>query len=82
MVTRLSELNGQPVLILDQALMAKWGLPQDSQLEATIREGQLVVTPLGRVSLADATVSTTGDLQAALDHVVREWAPVLQNLAK
>jgi antitoxin component of MazEF toxin-antitoxin module len=76
MIKQLRKVGNSNALILDKPILELLGLEEDGQVQLTIQDGNLIVTPahprlVGREELAEK-----------LDYVVRKRQAVLKRLAE
>ncbi len=76
MIKQLRKVGNSNALILDKPILEILGLEEDGQVELTIQDGNLIVTPVlpGRVDQAK--------LAEKLDYLVRKRKDVLKHLAE
>lgn len=76
MVKTLRRVGNSNALLLDKPIMELLGMSEGSQVNLTVTNGALVVTPVNPAPV------TPDKFQASLDRVVAEWGDVLERLAK
>ena len=76
MIKQLSKVGNSNALILDKPILELLGLEEDGQVQLTIQDGNLIVTP-ARPQLISAE-----DLSKKLDHVIKKRRDVLRRLAE
>lgn len=76
MVKTLRRVGNSNALLLDKPIMELLGMSAGSQVNLTVTNGALVVTPVNPAPV------TPDKFQASLDRVVAEWGDVLERLAK
>ena len=76
MIKRLRKVGNSNALILDKPILELLGLEEDSQVQLTIQDGTLIVTP------AFPKLVDTEILQDKLDLVIKKRRKVLKRLAK
>ena len=76
MVKTLRRVGNSNALLLDKPIMELLGMTAGSQVNLTVTNGALVVTPVNPAPV------TPDKFQACLDRVVSEWGEVLERLAK
>lgn len=76
MVKTLRRVGNSNALLLDKPIMELLGMSAGSQVNLTVTNGALVVTPVNPAPVAP------DKFQACLDRVVSEWGDVLERLAK
>lgn len=76
MIKQLRKVGNSNALILDKPILEILGLEEDGQVELTIQDGNLIVTPVlpGRVDQSK--------LAEKLDYLVRKRKDVLKRLAE
>jgi antitoxin component of MazEF toxin-antitoxin module len=76
MIKQLRKVGNSNALILDKPILEILGLEEDGQVELTIQDGNLIVTPVlpGRVDQAKLAVK--------LDYSVQKRKDVLKRLAE
>jgi antitoxin component of MazEF toxin-antitoxin module len=76
MIKQLRKVGNSNALILDKPILEILGLEEDGQVELTIQDGNLIVTPVlpGRVDQAK--------LAEKLDYLVQKRKDVLKHLAE
>lgn len=76
MVKTLRRVGNSNALLLDKPIMELLGMSEGSQVNLTVTNGALVVTPV------NPALVSPDKFQACLDRVVTEWGDVLERLAK
>ena len=76
MVKTIRKVGNSNALLLDKAILELIGLREGGQVNLTVTNGSLVVTPVAAKRVDPAK------LQSCLDRVVDEWGDVLARLAK
>ena len=76
MIKQLRKVGNSNALILDKPILELLGLEEDGQVQLTIQDGNLIVTPTHPKQLA------AEDLQKKLDYVVKKRRQVLKQLAQ
>ena len=76
MIKQLRKVGNSNALILDKPILELLGLEEDGQVQLTIQDGNLIVTPTHPRQL-DAE-----NLQKKLDYVVKKRKQVLKRLAQ
>ena len=76
MIKRLRKVGNSNALVLDKAVMELLGLEENGQVQLTISDGSLVVTPVNPRPVSRER------FEAALDRVVKERRDVLKRLAE
>ncbi len=76
MVKTLRRVGNSNALLLDKPIMELLGMSEGSQVNLTVTNGALIVTPV------NPSPVTPDKFQASLDRVVAEWGDVLERLAK
>lgn len=76
MIKQLRKVGNSNALILDKPIMELLGLEEDGQVQLTIQDGTLIVTP-ARPQLVSAE-----EMSEKLDYVVKKRNAVLRRLAK
>jgi antitoxin component of MazEF toxin-antitoxin module len=76
MIKQLRKVGNSNALILDKPILELLGLEEDGQVQLTIQDGNLIVTPTHPRRL-DAE-----NLQKKLDYVVKKRRQVLKRLAQ
>jgi antitoxin component of MazEF toxin-antitoxin module len=76
MIKQLRKVGNSNALILDKPILEILGLEEDGQVELTIQDGNLIVTPVlpGRVDQAKLAVK--------LDYLVQKRKDVLKRLVE
>lgn len=76
MIKQLRKVGNSNALILDKPIMELLGLEEDSQVQLTIQDGNLIVTP------ARPQLVTPEELDRKLDYVLKKRRDVLRRLAQ
>ncbi len=76
MIKQLRKVGNSNALILDKPILELLGLEEDGQVQLTIQDGNLIVTPTHPKRLA------AGDLGKNLDYVINKRRQVLKRLAQ
>jgi antitoxin component of MazEF toxin-antitoxin module len=76
MIKRLRKVGNSNALILDKPILELLGLEEEGQVQLTIQDGNLIVTP-ARPQLVRAE-----EMGEKLDYVMKKRADVLRRLAK
>ena len=76
MVKTLRRVGNSNALLLDKPILELLGMSEGSQVNLTVTNGALVVTPVNPAPVG------ADKFQACLDRVVHEWGDVLERLAK
>ncbi len=76
MIKQLRKVGNSNALILDKPILELLGLEEGGQVQLTIQDGTLIVTP------AYPEIVDTEDLQQKLDYVMKKRQNVLRRLAK
>lgn len=76
MIKQLRKVGNSNALILDKPILELLGLEEGGQVQLTIQDGNLIVTP-AYPKLVDAE-----DLQQKLDYVMKKRKKVLRRLAQ
>ena len=76
MIKRLRKVGNSNALILDKPILELLGLEENGQVQLTIQDGNLIVTP-ARPQLVSAE-----DLGEKLDYVMKKRKDVLRRLAQ
>lgn len=76
MVKTIRKVGNSNALLLDKPILELLGLQEGGQVNLTVTNGSLVVTPVAAKSV------DPDKLQACLNRVVDEWGDVLARLAK
>jgi antitoxin component of MazEF toxin-antitoxin module len=75
MIKQLCKVGNSNALILDKPIMELLGLEEEGQVQLTIQDGNLIVTP------ARPQLVRTEEMGERLDHVMKKRADVLRRLA-
>jgi len=76
MIKQLRKVGNSNALILDKPILELLGLDEDGQVQLTIQDGNLIVTPTHPKQLA------AENLQKKLNYVVKKRRQVLKRLAQ
>jgi len=76
MIKRIAKVGNSSALILDRALLELVGLKEGGEVQLTVRDGSIIITP-ARPALVDPE-----KFEAALERVVAERRDVLRRLAE
>jgi antitoxin component of MazEF toxin-antitoxin module len=76
MIKQLRKVGNSNALILDKPILELLGLEEDGQVQLTIQDGNLIVTP------ARPNPVTAELVKEKLDYVVRKRSEVLRRLAE
>lgn len=76
MIKQLRKVGNSNALILDKPILELLGLDEDGQVQLTIQDGSLIVTP------ARPNPVTAELVKEKLDYVVRKRNEVLRRLAE
>ena len=76
MIKQLRKVGNSNALILDKPILELLGLEEEGQVQLTIQDGNLIVTPT-RPQLVRAE-----EMEEKLDYVMKKRAEVLRRLAK
>jgi putative addiction module antidote len=76
MVKTIRKVGNSNALLLDKAILELLGLREGGQVNLTVTNGSLIVTPVAAKQVDPEA------LQDCLDRVVDEWGDVLERLAK
>jgi antitoxin component of MazEF toxin-antitoxin module len=76
MIKQLRKVGNSNALILDKPILELLGLEEEGQVQLTIQDGNLIVTP-ARPQLVRAE-----EVSEKLDYVMKKRADVLRRLAK
>ena len=75
MIKQLRKVGNSNALILDKPILELLGLEEDGQVQLTIQDGHLIVTP------AFPKVVKSEDVTEQLEYVMKKRASVLKRLA-
>ena len=75
MIKQLRKVGNSNALILDKPILELLGLEEGGQVQLTIQDGHLIVTP------AFPTVVKSEDVTEQLEYVMKKRASVLKRLA-
>jgi antitoxin component of MazEF toxin-antitoxin module len=76
MIKQLRKVGNSNALILDKPILELLGLGEDGQVQLTIQDGHLIVTPAFPNAINEDRFAEN------LDYVMRKRAHVLERLAK
>jgi antitoxin component of MazEF toxin-antitoxin module len=76
MIKQLRKVGNSNALILDKPILELLGLKEDGQVQLTIQDGNLIVTP------ARPNPVTAVLMKEKLDYVIRKRSDVLRRLAE
>jgi antitoxin component of MazEF toxin-antitoxin module len=76
MIKQLRKVGNSNALILDKPILELLGLEEDGQVQLTIQDGVLIVSP------AFPKVAKSEDMTKQLEYVMRKRAEVLKRLAR
>ncbi|MBK9304792.1 MAG: AbrB/MazE/SpoVT family DNA-binding domain-containing protein [bacterium] len=76
MIKQLRKVGNSNALILDKPILELLGLEEEGQVQLTIQDGNLIVTP------ARPRLVSTEDVGDQLDRVMKKRAEVMRRLAK
>lgn len=76
MIKQLKKVGNSNALILDRAIMELMGLEESSEVQLTVSDGSLIVTPVHPRTIDQQR------FEASLDRVVKERREVLKRLAE
>ncbi len=76
MIKKLRKVGNSNALILDKPILELLGLEEEGQVQLTIQDGNLIITP-ARPQLVRAE-----EMDEKLDYVMKKRADVLRRLAK
>jgi len=76
MIKQLRKVGNSNALILDKPILELLGLEEDGQVQLTIQDGNLIVTP------ARPKPVTAEVVKEKLDYVIRKRSDVLRRLAE
>lgn len=76
MIKQLRKVGNSNALILDKPIMELLGLEEDGQVQLTIQDGNLIVTP------THPRLVRGGEMSEQLDRIVKKRKAVLRRLAK
>jgi len=76
MIKQLRKVGNSNALILDKPILELLGLDEDGQVQLTIQDGSLIVTPAWPHPVSAETV------REKLDYVIRKRKAVLRRLAQ
>jgi len=76
MIKQLRKVGNSNALILDKPILELLGLEEDGQVQLTIQDGHLIVTP------AFPQVVNSEEVSEQLNYVIKKRADVLKRLAE
>ncbi len=76
MIKQLRKVGNSNALILDKPILELLGIEEDGQVQLTIQDGNLIVTP------TRPNPVTAESMKEKLDYVIRKRSDVLRRLAK
>lgn len=76
MIKQLTKVGNSQALILDKAILELVGLEENGEVQLTVDNGSIIVTPANPKPIDDER------FQACLDRVVKERREVLRRLAQ
>jgi len=76
MIKQLRKVGNSNALILDKPILELLGLEEDGQVQLTIQDGNLIVTPAFPNTVSEA------DVEENLEYILKKRADVLKRLAK
>ncbi len=76
MIKQLRKVGNSNALILDKPILELLGLEEGGQVQLTIHDGNLIVTP------ADPKLVDAENIQQKLDYVMKKRQKVLRRLAQ
>lgn len=76
MIKQLRKVGNSNALILDKPILELLGLEEEGQVQLTIQDGNLIVSP------ARPQLVSPDEFEDRLDHVMKKRADVLRRLAK
>jgi len=76
MIKQLRKVGNSNALILDKPILELLGLEEDGQVQLTIQDGNLIVTP------ARPSPVTAELMKEKLEYVIRKRSDVLRRLAE
>lgn len=76
MIKQLRKVGNSNALILDKPILELLGLEEDGQVQLTIQDGHLIVTPAFPNNVSAA------DIEEGLEYILKKRAGVLKRLAK
>jgi antitoxin component of MazEF toxin-antitoxin module len=76
MVKRLRKVGNSSALILDKAIMELVGLEEGADVQLTVHQGSLLLTPVKPRAATDA------EFEAAMDYVFKKRHSALKRLAE
>jgi len=76
MIKQLRKVGNSNALILDKPILELLGLEDDGQVQLTIQDGSLIVTP------TRPRLVSTEEMSEQLDYVIKKRKDVLRRLAE
>lgn len=76
MIKRLRKVGNSNALILDKPILELLGLEEDGQVQLTIQDGNLIVTP------TNPKRADPANLSEQLEYVIKKRRDVLKRLAR
>ncbi len=76
MIKQLRKVGNSNALILDKPILELLGLEEGGQVQLTIQDGNLIVTP------ANPKFVDPGNIQQKLDYIMKKRQKVLRRLAQ
>ena len=76
MIKQLRKVGNSNALILDKPILELLGLEENGQVQLTIQDGNLIVTP------ANPKLVKAKEMNEQLDYVIKKRRNVLRRLAK
>ena len=76
MIKQLRKLGNSNALILDKPILELLGLEENGQVQLTIQDGNLIITP------ANPQLVKAEEMKEQLDYVMKKRKNVLRRLAK
>lgn len=76
MIKKLRKVGNSSALILDKPILELLGLEENGQVQLTVHDGHLIVTP------TDPRVVSAEDMSKQLEYVMMKRKGVLRRLAK
>lgn len=76
MIKKLRKLGNSNALILDKPILELLGLEENGQVQLTIQDGNLIITP------ANPQLVNAEEMKEQLDYVMKKRKDVLRRLAK
>ncbi|HEY2252191.1 MAG TPA: hypothetical protein VGH74_14055 [Planctomycetaceae bacterium] len=75
MIKQLRKVGNSTALLLDNPILELLGVKESGQVQLTVTNGSLVITPV------DPEPVTDERFQECLDRVIDDWGSVLQSVA-